>query len=551
MKSQSTILWMAVAGLLGFGVAFTTGSFNAAEKESRSKSSAATASTIIRDPGAEALSRIGTVLATHADLAAIASLPTLLDSLDDTQLGTLLESVDRLSLDQRSRWLPRIMAYWTRRDRAAATRWLEPRLEHLGRKSLFGVDGLFSDGDSAMLIAWADNAPQEAVEAARRHMGGRVEEVLLGYVLTAEPSHDPAKVFKLLQGFTPGHARRSAMAQVFAFWAGNDPAGSLAAAASLPPGLERDAGVSTALRKLAEKGPARALEQAETLQLTDPKVLASTFARATEADPVLAAQWLDRQDERLAPLQTVLVSSWATRDPAAAFTWAQAHGLDVTETSLRLVLDMAATGWALGSSEIRAGSPIQAALTSKPEEALRWISENMPAERDSFLQMATSPALEKLRKQFGELSSESAERLAPAIVGDLMRQDREQAQGWAAALPAGPAREQAWSTIGAIGPDLLPLPPGSDRDAMISGMATHLATSDPVKALNAAAEITDEKVRRRVMDDVFWLLGRGPTYMQGGVFSVRASAKTLAEAAAWVERAAVPEEWKRGWSAGK
>jgi len=57
--------------------------------------------------------------------------------------------------------------------------------------------------------------------------------------------------------------------------------------------------------------------------LTDPKVLASTFARATEADPVLAAQWLDRQDERLAPLQTVLVSSWATRDPAAAFTWAQ------------------------------------------------------------------------------------------------------------------------------------------------------------------------------------------------------------------------------------
>ena len=194
-------------------------------------------------------------------------------------------------------------------------------------------------------------------------------------------------------------------------------------------------------------------------------------------------------------------------------------------------------------------TPLASALGAKPEATLAWLRA-LPAgpERERYLEFAVStmPDHRLAQPLVAELPLEAATRAAGSIAGRLAYEKMEDARQWAESL-AGTLRAAAWTAIGRTRSEPLPLPPGPDRDAMLSGLATAQAVMAPVKSLDHAIEIGDAALRRRTFEDVMWKLNRGPIDLGGGAWESGASESALAAARAWVERAKIPEDWRRAW----
>ena len=89
-------------------------------------------------------------------------------------MGALCNNLDRVFGEERNNLLPRLLAYWTKRDPEAATAWMQP---HLAR---FAKDPSFIYGcDRDLMEAWAENAPELAVEYAHQHAATQLGESLL------------------------------------------------------------------------------------------------------------------------------------------------------------------------------------------------------------------------------------------------------------------------------------------------------------------------------------------------------------------------------------
>jgi hypothetical protein len=202
------------------------------------------------------------------------------------------------------------------------------------------------------------------------------------------------------------------------------------------------------------------------------------------------------------------------------------------------------------AAEMGASSPLSAVIREKPDATLAWV-RSLPAgpDRERYLELAILHGLdaEKALPLLADLPPEAAGRSATRIAGWLAGKNPTHAQQWAASLPAGPMREEAWAALGAPRTEPLPLPPGPDRDAMLRGMATARATSAPVEALERVLEIGDAALRRRTFDDVFWQLNRGRIELGHGAWTDGASESAVRAAQAWLQTAKVPEDWKQAW----
>ena len=169
MRSANYLLPLGAAAL-GFALGTVTvsdrgqtGSTRAGNAHAETGSSTALRGYSSQD---EAVTAALTALMARDDFRQLAQLGRLLDQLDSAQMRAFFDKLDRLPSPDREVFLPRLLAYWTKRDPQAAAAWMEPRLAAYARDRWFGNG--FANFDTDLVKAWADNAPESAIEFARR-----------------------------------------------------------------------------------------------------------------------------------------------------------------------------------------------------------------------------------------------------------------------------------------------------------------------------------------------------------------------------------------------
>ncbi len=438
------------------------------------------------------------------DLRGLAELGATLGELDSAQIATLLDRLSKESsrqMQDRCAWL---FSWWSKRDPKAAAAWFRPQLDAATQ------DGppyaMMMTARAQKIAAWAKTDRLAALEYARQHLHKGI-------------------AIELLRAAMDG-------------WADENAEQHLAVLLAFPEGKARTAGLEMFLRNWAKRDAARAITQYRALGLADSSLLSSLLRTAAESNPVQAlemlAQFDDAQIARSAP---ALVQQWAGSDPAASLGWALAHGVSVNrryeETGRVEHNSFRRESW----NGFQYFDPFNTALAKQPAATLAWV-RSLPgaADRDRLLELVATSAkdFEQTLGLFSELPAEAAIRVANRI-GASFQNEPERVQKWAASLPAGPAREEAWQGIGAVTKEELPLPPGPDRDAMLSGMIRTFQNEKATEqALALALKIGDAQLRRDVIDEAM-------------DEAVNLHPDKAEEARAVLEKTTIPDEWKRRW----
>lgn len=550
MKPFHQVLLATTA--LGLGYALGMKHYGRPEMAARSVTfpvKEAKVASVTGSPREEAVATVISALLGRGDFRELARSSPLLDALDSEQMRALMEQVDGMPERDRNVLLPRLLAYWTRRDPNGATEWMQPHLAKYVRRPTFA--SLFANFDTNFVEAWAENAPELAFAFARQHSGTDLAAKILHDAILSWPGKDSARAFEALMTYPPGKERANVLASLAYTWAYTDRDAALASVAALPPGSEREGALGEILASLAESDPVAAFEKAAAHDLKNPSWLAVLVKEAARKDPATAIAWLKEQDpETFAQIGPIAVCEWARKDPTAAFAWAQEHGISLTETGSRRALELPGGFFGRHVSDIGWNSPFTAAMQAKPEATLAWV-RTLPAgpERERYLEIAIRNAqdIESVKPLLQELSPDAADRAAAMIALRLADKDPDESRQWAESLPPGSARDAAWTALGANRTEPLELPPGRDRDAMLSGMANSLSRSTPVKALEWVLEIGDPQLRRRTFDDVMWRLTRGRIDYSLRAYTPGASEATLQRVREWLSGSDIPAEWRNAW----
>jgi hypothetical protein len=475
------------------------------------------------------------VLIEKNDLRQIAELGSLLDSLEPKQWRTLLDQVEGFPQTERERLLPRLVDIWTRLDPKAATDWIRPRLDAFPRGH-----------DTAMRVewrswrfvdAWASNAPEAAIEyALKLDAHADLRNVLINSATFNRADKDYAKAFESLRGISDAFGGGVSMSGVASLWAATNRQAALAAAVSLPPGQQREEALSGVALACASTDPAEALELAARENIDKPMTLARIIEAAAKCDPAQAAACLEKNGQADGGFKAhALAITWAQHDPAAALAWAQAHGVPIAAPINRQMVG--------GMFNNTGESPLAAAIGKNPAAAVAFVEAMPPGDERNLCMQFLIPMITdvgKISSFINSLPSEAAADIIGPTARILFRRDKEKALAWVGTL-SGDARKDAWLQIGINVSDWRqdstpPPPPGPDRDAMISGMASANATFKPENALNKAIEISDPALRQQTLHYIFAEVSR----------SVDEERKRVARE--WLENANVPLEWKQKWN---
>jgi hypothetical protein len=74
------------------------------------------------------------------------------------------------------------------------------------------------------------------------------------------------------------------------------------------------------------------LTKAEAFGISDPALLSIVAKEGAKFDAAATAEWVGNQDAALiTELGAVVATFWAENDPAAAFGWAEEHGVSLTD----------------------------------------------------------------------------------------------------------------------------------------------------------------------------------------------------------------------------
>lgn len=472
---------------------------------------------------------------TDNDLPSLARLGTALTQLDSNQIATLLnrfEHDDAGRFDDRLAWL---FAWWLKRDPAAAHAWVRPRLDAATQDG--PTLGLIFEMSARgrLILAWAKADPHAAVEFARSHPRAGVSTELLRTAMSAWPDSDYRRRIELLLGFPAGIPRATALYELHRSWAYREPAAAFASAQGLEPGRERDKAISEILARWSERDGAAAFAQYRALGLSDSPLLSKILASTAAKNPAQAAAWLTQLDAtQIARCAPKMVEAWAEHDPASALNWALANriGLSAHDDWTSRIEHDGFTRSQSGSS--RFVSPLGKALEKQPEATLAWLhSLAIGSERQRITELAVGACgnLDQALSLFATLPAEAGARTARGVAmrfGD----DPERGREWAMSLPDGPTRTEAWAGLGFLAEARFDPPPRRDRDAFLSG-TLHRSGRQlmPEEKLATMLQIGDPVLRRDMVDEVM------EDYMESQPDEARAA----------LEKAPVPEEWKRRW----
>jgi hypothetical protein len=471
---------------------------------------------------------------TLADFARVAE---FLDTMRPEDFPALAEQFGKLPRDVYARILVPWYLKWLACDRAAAAAWMKTLLRRSKFDWSFALD--WNNGERRLLEAWARALPADAMELIREQWGGHLSVQALGDVINAWPKSDFPGGLQAMLALPDDQHRKDALRNYFGHWVQYDSSAALAAAQTLPPGVDRESAIAQSLVYTGQRDPVGTLERAKSLGQTRGRLLASLITEAAVAKPVDAARWLEQQQNPVwvAAAGPALVSMWARKDPAAAFDWALAHGISITElTPAKWEDDVPGVTWS-GLMSGRSSRPLQSAWAQNPDATLAWL-RSVPSgpERDSVAAASVKVAQTSasLLAIYGLLSPAQQTEAAPRVMAGLYQRDPAAARNFASQLPAGETREHVWRTAGRFATAPLELPAGPDRDAMFDGLAIRHA-ADPAQASGYLLQIADPAMRRRAFDHVMWQSLR------------EAPADKAAAARQWLESADVPAEWKQAW----
>lgn len=550
MKALAQILAPLVAALLGYAA---SGAFRAAGEKSHAAPAttptpattpgAATFSTQPEDPRMDAVGSVIARFAGEPSLADFASTLAAIERLSPAQVGELLRRTLTMRLpagvseSDRTGRMSLLMRAWVQRDPQAATEWMRPRLERYARLPGFGSG--YASTETELVDIWARNAPTLALEIARAHPRSELGYKLLwNAIVISEKDH--ARRFELLSDFPAGTARQRMVRYVCAEWAHSDFPAALAAIGSMTPDAERTEALRTMLPNSVGRDPAGTLAQAVTLGAADdPKTVLRLAMAAGDKAPWVTARWLEALGpEQLRSAGPALVLAWAKKEPATAFNWAIKHGMDIG-ASVLAGADTETRDWAFGQ-RITEDTPMQTAMWAKPEAVLGWLHAQPPgAARDTAV-VQTLRAMRDEREMIpllAMLPPDAAPQGAEIIAGRFKSLNSGSATEWAASLPTGPTRTAAWTGYGKamFGEKPPNVPPGPDRDAMLRGMtqSSFYSHFSPERPMEHALEISDPALRQQTFDELMSGWVKNPQHRES--------------AAPWLERAAIPQEWKARW----
>jgi hypothetical protein len=271
----------------------------------------------------------------------------------------------------------------------------------------------------------------------------------------------------------------------------------------------------------------------------DPKTVLRLAMAVGDKAPWVTARWLEALGpEQLRSAGPALVLAWAKKEPATAFGWAAKHGIDIGAAVLAGA-DTETRDWAR-SKQLNWDTPMQMAMQSKPEVVLDWMRKQPAGTARDTAVVHTLRAMrdpQEMIPLLAMLSPEAAPQGAEAIAARFVGIGNDAAVQWAQTLPAGPTRTAGWTGLGkargaAIPPDLTP---GPERDAYLRGttQTAYYVQAFPEKAMERALEISDPTLRRQTFDEVMGAWATNP--------------KQRENAAPWLDRAAIPQEWKTRW----
>ncbi|RYD78106.1 MAG: hypothetical protein EOP84_14695 [Verrucomicrobiaceae bacterium] len=479
------------------------------------------------------------------DLRQLARLGEALSVLSPEQIPALLDRVESETspnVQDRMMWLFR---WWQQHDPSRAGAWIRKRLELAAQDGPLG-HAYQSSNRYLLFQAWAKASPQDALEFAKLHRQSGLAEHLLSYAMEAWPDQSGRGRMALLLEFPAGNTRQDVLMNVLAKWTTQEPAAAIAAAQALPDDGERKKAIAAVLREWAKQDPDESFSRYQALGVSDVKLAARLLCAVVEKNPTRAVEWLAEIDPaHVAQLAPELVSQWAQSDPAAAFTWAIENGVSLAtrvESESRVMHNSFNRTMQFTH---RLMDPFSNALENKPEAVLAWLQQLPPgAERDRMIERTASTIrdLDQALALFSRLPPEAASRTASTIAQRFSEDPTrlQEAVKWAASLPPGPVRTNAWAGFGSSAlHQLIPMPPpGPDRDAMLSGrvLGNGLRTS-PIPSLETAMQISDPQLRRDMLDEAV------------EHFSTQDSLGWAPKALEWLEKSDVPEEWKRRWRA--
>jgi hypothetical protein len=462
-----------------------------------------------------------------------------LESLDSAQLTALLDYLETHLQNSLDRRVGAVIEWWLKRDPAAASAWMQPRLLRWAQDGPLGSS--FGYGVSSAAEVWARGSPEEALKFARQHPRSGLAVLLLEAALHNWPEKDAAKRYALLHEFPEGRARTTQLLSNFEAWTAQDPTGAIVAAKTLPAGIDRNDAIAAVLRSWAAKDATSALEQYRSTGFSDFKTLGTILKSLGQSDPRKAVAQLDGLDaQQTTRMAHSIVQGWAQSDPAAAFTWALQNGVSISnamQTTETAKFEHDAFGRnARYSGVMNVTAPFALAMIKDPKATVAWINSLPPGpDRDRYSEHAVSmvSATSDLKKAlFNKLAPDAQERTTTSILWSIENIDA--ARTWVESISSDKVRRAAWYRLGQKATAPFDMPPGPDRDAMLHGRITGFGARIPEESFKLNVQISDPVVRRDAFDAAMEHFNH-PAVHQGD------------EARAWMEKADLPDEWKRRW----
>ncbi len=343
---------------------------------------------------------------------------------------------------------------------------------------------------------------------------------------------DPKQALDLMAKLPHGELTSTMYRSAFQEWAASNPANgakAAEAAATLPSGPERLSAEIGLADGWANHDPKSALDWAAALPEADNAALKETITAASQKDPALAAQYVDKLTDASVRNKTILALAdnwgngyWANRniqDPGATLDWLDqvATGATYDKAVQSIFTQFARNDPATGASIVgKLTDPIDrksiiAQLSQSwgahdPSAALAWV-QSLPAS-DAIAQSA---AMTSIVSSWSKTDLPAAAAfvqtatdpnvfltVAPTLAPAMAKEDPQAALTWVNGFPDSPAKAQAVSGVLATvaATDFssawnyaTALPAGLSRDGAMDSLVSTLSKSNPAQAASLLSQL--------------------------------------------------------------
>ncbi len=411
-----------------------------------------------------------------------------------------------------------------RKDPAAATRFLE-HLENKYRARFPSTPNGFTA--MSAVLQWAKKDFDAAAHYARGVKNRELRQALLGALGSSE-SRSPQEVLTWADAIDDQDVRSDITTGAIARLADGDPHAALTYLRTLPSGLQFKH-ADGVIRKLAERDIAAARRAVEELPegRTRSGALTAMLSTWIRTDLDGATSYVKTLPEGSARTSAIreLASRIPERDRMAALELAS---LLPAGHERERAMHSIASQWAGSEPKAAAeyllqnppgersysyNSPLQAVIqkwaSTNARELLEW-ARALPDEKERNAILSTAiPGVARIdpltaAKELAQVSSHAQANVAAQLAATWAGRDPAAAANWAASLPEGEVRGQAFSAVAKLwanlelsGPTkwLESLAPGKSRDAAVHSFASRVAEKDPESALAWAGTIEDARAR--------------------------------------------------------